>query len=68
LHSADCLLRSVNFAAVEVLQRTGRWNEAGKLLTAEAQALAAGGTGHFHDVIYQKLCLGIMKEDLALAA
>jgi aspartate racemase len=43
LHSADCLLRSVDFAAVEELQRTGRWNEAGQLLTAEAQALVAGG-------------------------
>jgi aspartate racemase len=43
LHSADCLLRSVDFAAVEELQRTGRWNEAGKLLTAEALALVAGG-------------------------
>jgi aspartate racemase len=43
LHSADCLLRSVDFAAVEELQRTGRWNEAGKLLAAEAQALVAGG-------------------------
>ena len=43
LHSADCLLRSVDFAAVEDLQRTARWNEAGKLLAAEAQALVAGG-------------------------
>jgi aspartate racemase len=43
LHSADCLLRSVDFAAVEELQRTGRWNEAGKLLTAEALVLVAGG-------------------------
>jgi aspartate racemase len=43
LHSADCLLRSVDFAGVEELQRTGRWNEAGKLLAAEAQALVAGG-------------------------
>jgi aspartate racemase len=43
LHSADCLLRSVDFAAVEELQRTGQWNEAGKLLTAEAKALVAGG-------------------------
>jgi aspartate racemase len=43
LHSADCLLRSVDFAAVEELQRTGRWEEAGKLLAAEAQALVAGG-------------------------
>jgi aspartate racemase len=43
LHSADCLLRSVDFAAVEELQRTGRWNEAGKLLAAEALALVAAG-------------------------
>ena len=43
LHSADCLLRSVDFADVEELQRTGRWEQAGKLLAAEAQALAAGG-------------------------
>jgi aspartate racemase len=43
LHSADCLLRSVDFAAVEELQRTGRWTQAGTLLAAEAQALVAGG-------------------------
>jgi aspartate racemase len=43
LHSADCLLRSVDFAGVEELQRTGRWEEAGELLAAEAQALVAGG-------------------------
>jgi aspartate racemase len=43
LHSADCLLRSVDFAGVEELQRTGRWNEAGKLLAAEAQALVVAG-------------------------
>jgi aspartate racemase len=43
LHSADCLLRSVDFAAVEELQRTARWDQASKLLTAEAMALAAGG-------------------------
>jgi aspartate racemase len=43
LHSADCLLRSVDFAAVEELQQTGRWTQAGKLLAAEAQTLVAGG-------------------------
>ena len=43
LHSADCLLRSVDFAGVEELQRTGRWNEAGRLLVAEAQTLVAAG-------------------------
>jgi len=40
LHSADCLLRSVDFAEIERLQRTGRWNEAGALLAAEARVLA----------------------------
>jgi aspartate racemase len=43
LHSADCLLRSVDFAGVEELQRTARWHEAGQLLAAEARALVAGG-------------------------
>ncbi len=43
LHSADCLLRSVDFASVERLQRAGRWEEAGALLAEEASALAAGG-------------------------
>src|SRR5215218_1818675 len=43
LHSADCLLRSVDFATVEALQRTNRWNEAADLLAAEAGALAAAG-------------------------
>jgi aspartate racemase len=43
LHSADCVLRSVDFTSVEELQRTGRWNEAGELLAAEAQTLVAAG-------------------------
>jgi aspartate racemase len=43
LHSADCLLRSVDFAEIEALQRTGRWDEAGELLAAEAGALEAAG-------------------------
>jgi aspartate racemase len=43
LHSADCLLRSVDFAAIEKLQRDGRWDEAGTRLAAEAQALEAAG-------------------------
>src|SRR5919201_4938083 len=43
LHSADCLLRSVDFAGVEELQRTARWEEAGDLLAAEARALVAAG-------------------------
>jgi aspartate racemase len=43
LHSADCVLRSVDFADVEQLQRTGRWDDAGALLAREAAALAAAG-------------------------
>jgi aspartate racemase len=43
LHSADCLLRSVDFAEIEVLQREDRWDEAGDRLADEARALVAGG-------------------------
>jgi amino-acid racemase len=43
LHSADCVLRSVDFAEVERLQRAGHWEEAGALLAAEARTLVAGG-------------------------
>lgn len=43
LHSADCLMRSVDFAGVEELQRTGRWEEAGELLAGEARSLVAAG-------------------------
>jgi aspartate racemase len=43
LHSADCLLRSVDFAGIEKLQRDGRWDEAASILAAEAAALEAAG-------------------------
>ena len=43
LHSADCLLRSIDFVDVERLQRTGDWHQAGALLAAEATALEAAG-------------------------
>jgi aspartate racemase len=43
LHSADCLVRSVDFADIEPLQRTGRWEQAGARLAAEAAALVAAG-------------------------
>ena len=43
LHSADCVLRSVDFVEVERLQRAGDWNEAGALLAAEAATLQASG-------------------------
>jgi aspartate racemase len=43
LHSADCLLRSVDFADIEVLQREDRWEEAGEVLAREARQLEAAG-------------------------
>jgi aspartate racemase len=43
LHSADCVLRSVDFAEIELLQREDRWAEAGERLAREAQALEAAG-------------------------
>jgi aspartate racemase len=43
LHSADCLLRSVDFTEIEALQREGRWDEAGARLAAEATGLVAAG-------------------------
>jgi aspartate racemase len=43
LHSADCLLRSVDFAEIEVMQREGRWADAGSLLAHEAQQLERAG-------------------------
>jgi len=43
LHSADCLLRSVDFADIEVLQREDRWDAAGGVLAREAQQLEAAG-------------------------
>src|SRR3954453_11624888 len=43
LHSADCLLRSVDFAGIEALQRHGDWEEAGRRLAAEARGLEQAG-------------------------
>jgi aspartate racemase len=43
LHSADCLLRSVDFVEVEQLQRAGDWERAGALLASEATALEGAG-------------------------
>lgn len=43
LHSADCLLRSVDFAEIGALQLAGRWDEAGAMLAGEAAGLVAGG-------------------------
>lgn len=43
LHSAKCVLASVDFAEIEVLQREGRWEEAGRAMAAEARALERAG-------------------------
>ena len=43
LHSADCVLRSVDFAEIEALQRDGRWDAAGARLAGEARALERAG-------------------------
>jgi aspartate racemase len=43
LHSARCLLYSVDFAAIEHLQAAGRWDDAGALLATAAGRLEAAG-------------------------
>lgn len=43
LHSARCLLYSVDFATIEAMQADGRWAEAAAALGHAAKALEAGG-------------------------
>lgn len=43
LHSAECLLYSVDFALVEKMQAQGRWQDAGRLLAGAARSLELGG-------------------------
>lgn len=43
LHSARCVLYSVDFAEIERLQAQGRWEEAGELLAAAARSLERAG-------------------------
>jgi len=43
LHSAKCILYSVDFAEIETLQHQGRWQEAAQLMIAAAQSLEHGG-------------------------
>jgi amino-acid racemase len=43
LHSADCVLRSINFAEIEEMQRAEAWQQAGERLAADARLLAAAG-------------------------
>ena len=43
LHSPELLIRSLDFAEIEDLQKKGDWNGAGVILNAEAKALERGG-------------------------
>ncbi|MFC5144943.1 aspartate/glutamate racemase family protein [Streptomyces aureoversilis] len=43
LHSARCVLHSVDFAEIEQLQVQGRWAEAGEVLARAARSLEAAG-------------------------
>ncbi|MBN2550254.1 MAG: aspartate/glutamate racemase family protein [Anaerolineales bacterium] len=43
LHSAQCLMYSVDFAEIEVLQKEERWDEATQVMIAAGQRLEAGG-------------------------
>ncbi|MDN3919599.1 aspartate/glutamate racemase family protein [Roseateles violae] len=43
LHSADLLIRSVDFGAIEPLQRAGDWAEAARLLGEAGRGLRAAG-------------------------
>ena len=43
LHSARCILLSVDFAVIEKMQAEGRWEQAGELLSADARRLEAAG-------------------------
>jgi aspartate racemase len=43
LHSARCLLLSVDFAEIQRMQAAGEWAAAGDLLAAEAKALESAG-------------------------
>ncbi len=43
LHSAQCLMYSVDFAEIERLQHAGRWDEAGEVMADAARRLERGG-------------------------
>jgi aspartate racemase len=43
LHSAKCILASVDFAEIEPLQRAGRWDETGGILNRAALGLERAG-------------------------
>jgi len=43
LHSARCVMLSVDFQTIEELQHRGHWEAAGKLLAADARRIEAAG-------------------------
>ncbi|MGI9297561.1 MAG: aspartate/glutamate racemase family protein, partial [Gammaproteobacteria bacterium] len=43
LHSAEIVLRSLDFAEIEKAQKAGDWNAAGNILADAARALEKGG-------------------------
>jgi aspartate racemase len=43
LHSAPCLMHSVDFAPIEQMQREGRWDDAARALADGARSLERGG-------------------------
>ncbi len=43
LHSAECLMYSVDFEEIERFQSEGKWEEAGERLAAVARSLEKGG-------------------------
>jgi len=45
LHSARCILASVDFAEIEQMQVQGRWEDAGELLATHAKGLELAGAG-----------------------
>ena len=47
LHSAKCLLYSVDFAEIEACQAEGRWDEAAAALAGGARRLERGGADFF---------------------
>ena len=43
LHSAKCIMYSVDFAEMEVFQQQGKWEEAARMLVGAAKSLEIGG-------------------------
>ena len=43
LHSAKCVMYSVDFAEIEVLQRHNRWQEAASLMAEAARSIERAG-------------------------